>query len=102
MPAAAPLIERWLPQYSQFTARATGALEAPPRSSGWDALVDDFIENSFAAVPPRGVRAGRHEFDGQLPALTPESFRRQSERLHAFRERARAFDAASLDQPRRF
>jgi len=75
------------------------AVKATP---GWDALVDEYIEASFAALPPLGVRAGRHEFDGLLPPLTRESFRRNAERMHAFRERAQAFDAASLDARQRF
>ena len=74
----------------------------PPRLSSWDALVDAFIDASFEAIPPLGVRAGRHEFDGRLPPLTRESFRQQAESLRAFRERAKAFDTASLDAHQRF
>jgi uncharacterized protein (DUF885 family) len=80
------------------------ACQQPPAktTSGWDALIGDYIEASFAANPPAGVRAGRHEFDGQLPPLTRESFRRRADELRAFRERAKAFDAASLDKAQRF
>ena len=74
----------------------------PPALSSWDAVVDDYIETSFADNPPAGVRAGRHEFDGRLPAFTPESIRAHIGRLHALRDRARAFDAATLDKPQRF
>ncbi len=87
----------------QQPVRTTAALAYPPGSSpAWDALVDEYIEASFAATPPAAVRAGRHEFDGVLPPLTPESFRRNAERQHAFRERAQAFDVATLDKRQRF
>src|SRR5712691_4637682 len=85
-----------------FLAAACQQQPVRTTAAGWDALVDDYIEATFAALPPLAVRAGRHEFDGLLPALTRESFRRNAERLHAFRERASAFDAGSLDKRQRF
>src|SRR5579859_6669657 len=82
---------------------ATPTLNVPPPSlSAWDAVVDDYIETSFADNPPSGVRAGRHEFDGQLPAFTPGSIRAHIAHLHALRERARGFDTAALDKRQRF
>ena len=74
----------------------------PPALSSWDGLVDEYIETLFADNPPAGVRAGRHEFDGRLPAFTPESIRAHAARLHALRDRARAFDVAALDKRQRF
>ena len=80
-------------------------LNVPPpamSSPKWGSLVDEYIEGNFAYNPSSAVRAGRHEFDGQLPALTAESFRRNGERLRELRDRARAFDTAGLDANQRF
>ena len=74
----------------------------PAASPAWGDLVDEYIEGNFAFNPATAVRAGRHEFDGQLAAFTRESFRRDAERLHELRERARAFDATGLDANQRF
>jgi uncharacterized protein (DUF885 family) len=73
-----------------------------PAPNPWDAFVDQFIEADFAEQPQRAVRAGRHEFDGQLPELTAASFERRIKRLHESRDRARAFDAATLTEAQRF
>src|SRR5438046_1177220 len=77
-------------------------VETLPPSGDWDALVDAYIEATFQAMPPLGVRAGRHEFDGRMPPLTRESFEESARRLKQFRDRARAFDPAALDRHRRF
>jgi uncharacterized protein (DUF885 family) len=79
-------------------------LDVPPPASSpaWGGLVDEYIESGFAYNPPQGVRAGRHEFDGQLPQLTRESFQKRIAQLRDLRERARAFDVAGLDARQRF
>jgi uncharacterized protein (DUF885 family) len=78
-----------------------------PRGAGqadgeWDAFVREYIEGHFGANPTAAVNAGRHEFDGKLPDWSPEGLGREIERLRSARERATAFDAASLDEGRRF
>jgi hypothetical protein len=46
----------------------------PAASSGgnerWTKYVDDFTESYFKAHPDFAVNAGRHEFDGQIPATS--------------------------------
>src|SRR5438067_11816080 len=42
----------------------------PAASPAWGDLVDEYIEGNFAFNPASAVRAGRHEFDGQLAAFT--------------------------------
>src|SRR5436305_1344398 len=68
----------------------------------WDAYVEAFLNEYFAAQPDRAVNAGRHEFDGQLPDWSPAGLRRESERLKAQRDKALAFKDADLDERRRF
>jgi len=72
------------------------------QTAEWDALVSEYIEGHFQANPTAAVNAGRHEFDGQLPDWSPEGLRKEAERLRSVRERAAAFDAASLDAGRKF
>jgi uncharacterized protein (DUF885 family) len=72
------------------------------RTAEWDAFVNEYIEGHFAANPTAAVNAGRHEFDGKLPDWSPEGLGKEVERLRGARERATAFDAATLDEQRRF
>src|SRR2546430_16621268 len=74
-------------------------LNVPPPAASpvWGDLVDEYIEGNFAFNPPSAVRAGRHEFDGQLAAFTRESFRRNGERLHGLGPGGRPFDATGLN-----
>ncbi|HET9653193.1 MAG TPA: DUF885 domain-containing protein [Usitatibacter sp.] len=83
-----------------LAATISGCQQVPSRGDSWDAFVDEFIEADFAEQPGQAVRAGRHEFDGRLPELTPAAFARRIERLHAARDRAAAFD--SLTEAQRF
>ncbi|MBC8022045.1 MAG: DUF885 domain-containing protein [Burkholderiales bacterium] len=73
-----------------------------PSSRQWDAFVEQFITETFAAQPHQGVNAGRHEFDGRLPDLSAEGLQREVGRLHAARERIRAFDEATLAPQQRY
>src|SRR4026207_2165838 len=68
----------------------------------WDAFVNDFLESHFAAHPDFAVGAGRHEFDGKLPDWSAEGLASEIKRLHAMKDRARAFADASLDERQRF
>ena len=75
--------------------------DAPAASAlVWDAFASEFIEATFVARPNVAVNKGRHEFDGKLPDFSAAGLKREIERLHAARDRARAFDAATLE-PRR-
>jgi len=71
-------------------------------SAQWDAYVETFITETFEARPHMGVYAGRHEFDGRLEDYSPEGLRREVARLHAARDRIRAFDEATLSAEQRY
>ena len=68
---------------------------APPAS--WERFADDFIESYFEVLPPSGVWAGRHEYDGRLPDVSAAGIARRVSMLRDFAARAeREFPAASL------
>lgn len=71
-------------------------------SSSWDSFVSEFLESYFVAHPDFAVNAGRHEFDGKLPDWSSEGIASENKRLHAMKERARAFADATLDERQRF
>jgi hypothetical protein len=71
-------------------------------SMRWDAFVGAFLDATFAANPPWGVWAGRHEFDGRLPDWSAAGLAAERTRLRDARNRAQGFAAGSLDAPRRF
>ncbi len=73
-----------------------------PSSRPWEAFVEQFVTETFAAQPHWGVNAGRHEFDGRLPDLSAEGLQREVARLHGARERIRAFDEAALAPQQRY
>jgi hypothetical protein len=76
----------------------------PARDGGrdWDACRDRFINAEFQAFPDMAVYVGRHEFDGKLPDWSAAGLTRTVAWLHAARNEAAAFSAASLNQPRSF
>ena len=86
----------------QQSTRPTAESAAPASSPAWDSFVGEFIETRFADRPNLAVWAGRHEFDGKLPDLSPAGFRKEAEHLHAARERARSFDTSALSDRQRY
>src|SRR5688572_33170944 len=68
----------------------------------WDAYVDQYITDYFAANPHFAVYQGRHEFDGKLPDWTPEGLSKEIARLKGEREKAAAFKDTDLDERQRF
>ncbi|MEM1230246.1 MAG: DUF885 domain-containing protein [Pseudomonadota bacterium] len=79
--------------------------EAPVASvadANWDRWSADFLEGYFELYPATAVRAGRHEFDGQVPDLSARGLKARVDRLRRYREEARAFAAAALSVDRRF
>ena len=90
-------------QRAPAPAAPVAAAPAPPaRDNGWAAFRDDFLESYFKAEPALAVSAGRHEFDGQLPAWTAAAIAQEIKTLHAERERAMAFKDAALSDAARF
>ncbi|HUQ28863.1 MAG TPA: DUF885 domain-containing protein [Usitatibacter sp.] len=74
----------------------------PASSAQWDRFVESFITETFTARPHQGVSAGRHEFDGRLPDLSAEGLQREAARLHAARDRVRAFEETALSREQRY
>ena len=54
----------------------------------WEQFTDEFVEDLFAAMPTRGVWAGRHEFDGRLHDVTPRAIRQRGDMLREYARRA--------------
>ena len=71
-------------------------------SMQWDAFVGAFLDSTFAANPPTGVWAGRHEFDGRLPDWSTAGLAAERARLREARSRAQGFNVGSLDDQRRY
>jgi uncharacterized protein (DUF885 family) len=71
-------------------------------TSRWDAFVERFVADYFAANPDFAVNAGKHEFDGQLPDWSEDGLRKEIARLHAARDQALAFSDDELDKKQRF
>jgi uncharacterized protein (DUF885 family) len=86
----------------QSSRQASPQTSATPDTAQWDVYVNDFLNRYFAARPDVAVLAGRHEFDGKLPDWSEEGLKREIARLHAERDRAMSFNAASLDERQRF
>ncbi|HET7400224.1 MAG TPA: DUF885 domain-containing protein [Usitatibacter sp.] len=91
-----------VPVASTSNAAPAPSAAPAPRASAWHQFVEGFVEADFREEPQRGVRAGRHEFDGQVEDVTPAALDRRIARLHADRARATGFDAASLTPDERF
>ncbi|MFN2516307.1 MAG: DUF885 domain-containing protein [Pyrinomonadaceae bacterium] len=71
-------------------------------TTSWDSYVNEFLEAYFAAHPDFAVRAGRHEFDGQLPDWSAEGIAKEGKRLHAEKDRVKNFPDTALDDRQRF
>ncbi|HEV8593766.1 MAG TPA: DUF885 domain-containing protein [Pyrinomonadaceae bacterium] len=68
----------------------------------WDAYVDQFLNDYFAANPTFGVTSGKHEYDGKFPDWSDAGLKKEIARLKAEREKASAFKDADLDERQRF
>lgn len=95
-------MKRFLPLFflALLTACQTTTV-APLSSNDWDQFVQGYIERYFVTHPTFAVNAGRHEFDGKLPDMSEAGLKRESTRLRTERERAVAFDPATLDERQR-
>jgi hypothetical protein len=76
------------------------ALPAPARAAEWDTFVEGYLTEYFRLHPDAAVKAGRHEFDGQLPDWTPAGIRKTAEFLEA--QRASAAEFKDLNQRQQF
>ncbi len=82
--------------------RADRDASARRERQSWDEYVNSFIEDYFVAHPDFAVRAGRHEFDGKLPDVSPEGITTEIQRLRAEKTRVTKFENARLDETDEF
>src|SRR5262245_29310729 len=68
----------------------------------WSAYVEGFLQAHFTAHPDQAVRAGRHEFDGQLPDWSAEGIAKEIKRLHQEKDRVSAFRDSELNEREHF
>jgi len=71
--------------------------KAPTTSAEWDTYVSGVLERYFAANPDSAVGAGRHEYDGKMSDVSKAGIDAEVKRLKEERERAKAFNPATLD-----
>jgi len=86
----------------QATRSPSASTARPAASVAWDAYANEFLESYFVAHPGVAVWAGRHEFDGKLPDWSVAGIKRETQRLHAERDRATAFPNQALDARQQF
>jgi hypothetical protein len=68
----------------------------------WPAYAAGFVEAYLKSEPFFAVRAGRHEYDGQMPDYSAAGFAAQVGRLKTWRAAASSFDAGKLSPDERF
>ena len=81
---------------------SSSANTATATRTEWDAYVDHFLNDYFAANPTFAVMQGKHEYDGKFPDWSEAGLKKEIDRLKAEREKAAAFKDNELDDRQRF
>jgi hypothetical protein len=68
----------------------------------WDAFVEQFLNDYFAANPTFAVIQGKHEYDGKFPDWSADGLNKEIARLKSERQKAAAFTDDQLDERQRF
>jgi Bacterial protein of unknown function (DUF885). len=84
------------------TNQTANANSGGASNAKWDAYVDQFLNDYFAANPTFGAYAGKHDFDGKFPDWSDDGIKKEIARLHSERDKASAFKDADLDERQRF
>lgn len=84
------------------TNRAANSNMNTTGNAKWDAYVEQFLNDYFAANPTFAVYQGRHEYDGKFPDWSPDGLNREIARLKTERDKAAAFNDDQLDERQRF
>jgi uncharacterized protein (DUF885 family) len=79
-----------------------GNAQTSVTAADWPGFVNNFIEASFKANPGFAVQQGRHEFDGQIADLSPQSISSEVDRLKKAIADAQAFSDDKLTPEQRF
>jgi hypothetical protein len=74
----------------------------PVASAEWTQLVNDFIDDDSKANPSAAFYNGREEYAGILPNWSEEGLKAEIARLHDWKSKAEAVDAATLDDAQKF
>ena len=82
--------------------RAERQASSDREKQSWNEYVNSFLEDYFVAHPDFAVRAGRHEFDGKLPDVSPEGITKEIQRLRAEKARVSKFEDDRLDKTDEF
>jgi uncharacterized protein (DUF885 family) len=93
---------------SQVSLAKTGSANPPAASAQagaqdvlarWNALADEFLEQSFFKFAPTyGTMAGLHQYDSQLEDYSRAGVDQQVRALHQFEKRVAAFDVKGLPE----
>ena len=83
-------------------AKELQCIDVAAVGGSWDRFVRSFLDGYFETHPTFAAGQGRHEFDGRLPDWSREAIGGVVAWLKEERERAAAFDACTLDEPRAF
>jgi uncharacterized protein (DUF885 family) len=75
---------------------------APAAAADWPSFVNNFIEATFKADPAFAVMQGRHEYDGQIPDLSPEGISGRVDRLKKAIADAQGFTDDKLTPEQRY
>ena len=73
---------------------------APTTASNakWDAYVEQFLTDYFAANPSFAVYSGKHDQDGKIGDWSEDGMKKEITRLKSERDKASAFKDADLDE----
>jgi uncharacterized protein (DUF885 family) len=74
----------------------------PVASAEWTQLVNDFIDDDSKANPSAAFYNGREEYAGILPNWSEDGLKAEIARLHDWKSKAEAVDAATLDDAQKF
>lgn len=78
------------------------AAPAAAEKVDWPKLIDDWIEDDFAANPGNGAYQGKHEFDGLIADFSDDGLKTEINRLKLWKARAQQIDPAQLTDAQKF
>lgn len=76
--------------------------QSAAKDNGWDAYVDHFLNDYFAANPQFAAYQGKHEYDGRFSDFSEAALGKEIARLKAEHEKAAGFKDTDLDVRQRF
>jgi len=83
-------------------AQKTAEPAMPVASAEWTKLVNGFIDDDSKANPSAAFYNGRAEYAGVMPNWGEDGLKAEIARLHDWKSKAEAVDAATLDDAQKF